>query len=72
MSRRVALPDVDPSIALAQAARQDFEHGMAHRPAVDQPIQRDKIERAGPGAYCSTTISMTSKPSAALAPCGTR
>jgi hypothetical protein len=24
------------------------------------------------GAYCSTTISMTSKPSDALAPCGTR
>jgi hypothetical protein len=36
MSRRLALPDVDPSIALTQAARQDFEHKFAHRPTVDQ------------------------------------
>jgi len=47
MSRRLALPDIDPSIALTQAARQDFEREFAHRPAVDQPTQRGKHEHAG-------------------------
>ena len=47
MSRRLALPDIDPSIALTQAARQDFERKFAQRPAVDQAIQRGKNERAG-------------------------
>jgi hypothetical protein len=32
MSRRLALPDIDPSVALAQAARQDLEREfLAHR-----------------------------------------
>jgi hypothetical protein len=47
MSRHLALPDVDPSIALTQAVRQDFEHKFAHCPTVDQPIQRSENERAG-------------------------
>jgi hypothetical protein len=37
----LALPDLDPSIALAQAARQDFE-----RPALHQLIEQAKRERA--------------------------
>jgi len=36
-----ALPDLDPSIALAQAARQEFE-----RPTVHQLIEQAKRERA--------------------------
>jgi hypothetical protein len=46
-SCHLALPDLDPSIALAQAARQDFEREFfAHRPTVDQLIERGKNERA--------------------------
>jgi hypothetical protein len=37
----LALPDLDPSIALAQAARQDFE-----RPTVHQLIEQAKREHA--------------------------
>jgi hypothetical protein len=37
----LASPDIDPSIALAQAARQDFE-----RPALHQLIEQAKRERA--------------------------
>jgi hypothetical protein len=47
MSRRLALPDVDPSIALTQAARQDFEREFAQRPPVGQLIEHSKNERAG-------------------------
>jgi len=42
----LALPDVDPSIALAQAARQDFAREFStHRHAVDQLIEPGKSER---------------------------
>ena len=45
---QVALPDVDPSIALVQAARQDFAREfLAHRHKVDQLIEHGKSERAG-------------------------
>jgi len=37
----LALPDLDPSIALAQAGRQDFE-----RPALHQLIEQAKRDRA--------------------------
>jgi hypothetical protein len=37
----LALPDLDPSIALAQAAREDFE-----RPTVPQLIEQTRRERA--------------------------
>lgn len=44
----LALPDIDPSIALAQAARQDFAHKfLADRHAVDQLIPSGKRYRAG-------------------------
>ena len=39
--RRLALPDVDPSIALALAARRDFE-----RPTARQLIEQAKRDRA--------------------------
>ena len=39
--RHIALPDLDPSIALAQAARQNFE-----RLALHQLVERAKRERA--------------------------
>jgi len=43
---QVALPDLDPSIALAQAARQDFERQfIAHHPAVGQLIEHRRYER---------------------------
>jgi len=67
MSRRLALPDVDPSIALTQAVRQDFEREFAHRPAVDQPIQRRKNERAGYIAavrgWCAALLKLTTRTS---------
>ena len=44
---QVSLPDLDPSIALAQAACQDLEREfIAHRPALDQLIEHGKKERA--------------------------
>jgi len=40
---QVALPDIDPSIALAQAARQDLDREfLAQRHAVNPPIERGK------------------------------
>jgi hypothetical protein len=43
----LALPDLDPSIALAQAARQDFEREfLAHRHTFDQLIEVGKNEHA--------------------------
>ena len=43
----LALPDIDPSVALAQAARQDFTHKFrADRHAVDQLTAPDKKECA--------------------------
>ena len=45
---QVALPDLDPSIALAQAARYDLEREfIAHRLALGQLIEHGKKERAG-------------------------
>jgi len=45
---QLALPDVDPSIALAQAARQDFtQKFLADRHPVDQLTAPDKKECAG-------------------------
>jgi len=44
---QVSLPDLDPSIALAQAACQDLEREfIAYRPAVDQLIEHGKKNRA--------------------------
>jgi hypothetical protein len=44
---RNALRDIDPSIALAQVARPDLEHGLpAHRLSVAQLIERAKKDRA--------------------------
>jgi hypothetical protein len=37
----LALPDIDPSIALAQAARHDVERKLlTHRQAVDQAVDQ--------------------------------
>jgi len=45
--RRVFLPDPDPSIALAQTAREEFEREfLARQPTVDQLIERAKKNRA--------------------------
>src|SRR5262249_42579135 len=45
--RQVALPDPDPSIALAQTAREEFERELlARQPTVDQLIERAKKDRA--------------------------
>jgi len=44
---QVPLPDLDPSIALAQAACQDLAREfIAYRPAVDQLIEHGKKKRA--------------------------
>jgi hypothetical protein len=44
----VALPDPDPSIALALKAREEFEREfLARRPMVEQLIERAKQQRAG-------------------------
>ena len=44
--RQVALPDPDPSIALAQTVREEFERKvLACRPTV-QPTERAKAKRA--------------------------
>lgn len=45
--RQVALPDPDPSIALALKAREDFERELlARRPTVEQLIKRASEQRA--------------------------
>ena len=45
--RRVALPDPDPSIALALKAREEFEREfLARRPTVEQLIERANQQRA--------------------------
>ena len=44
---QVALPDPDPSIALALKARGEFEHEfLACRPTAEQLIARAKMQRA--------------------------
>jgi len=44
---QVALPDPDPSIALALKAREEFEHEfLARRLAVEQVIERANLQRA--------------------------
>jgi hypothetical protein len=44
---QVALPDPDPSIALALKAREEFEHEfLARRPTVEQLIERANLQRA--------------------------
>lgn len=44
---RPTLPDLDPSIALARAVRQDFEREfLTHRPVVDQLVEVGKNEHA--------------------------
>jgi hypothetical protein len=43
---QVALPDPDPSIALAQTAREEFERELlARQPTVDELIERAKKGR---------------------------
>jgi hypothetical protein len=45
--RHLPLPDFDPSIALVQAARRDFEREfLAHRRALDQVLDQAKRDRA--------------------------
>jgi len=45
--RQVALPDPDPSIALALKAREEFEREfLARRPTVEQLIARANRQRA--------------------------
>jgi len=44
---RLVLPDVDPSVALAEAARRDMEReSLARRPSVQQLMEQAKRERA--------------------------
>jgi hypothetical protein len=45
--RQVTLPDPDPSIAVAQTVREEFEREFrARNPTVDQVIERARKKRA--------------------------